>query len=990
MHKKVWVVLLAWLAVSPVYAQSTKSAWVDSVFQTLRAPEKIGQVLMIPLDGSSDENDLEKVINTIRRHKIGGVVVSGGGPVKLSRAIHALQTQNNVPVLIGMNAEQGPGAVIDSILRFPDPIMLGAVRDDSLSWFLGEQVGRQLHALGVHLNFAPTADVSSSFANPELFVSSYGENKNRVTQKILRYQSGLRHEGIICIAKYYPDNGIRVTDFQKGKPVLQTKTDPARLYPLQLMIDNGLAGVVTGYEHELIFPTRTRRFADRKKVLSDALPTLYSGTYLRQQVNLKGLVFSYIPDIRELNKKYKAGDAEVFAFQAGNDVLLFPQNINATVRKMRRAIRKNKALEKQLDESVKKILALKYDAGLHKKEQAVASNLNARLNTIDARALRAALIERAVTLVRDPDKVVPIKELDRSFAALSIGRNNNTTFSSGLTNYAAVAQYTLKADTNGLFNTLKKYDVIVAAIYPEGDSLASLYTDVLKRLQISKTVVAVLFDSPARLSQLEKLRTVLQAYTPDDDVQRIVAQMIFGALPVEGALPVSINNSLPEGTGVNTNSLKRLGYAPPELAGVDRNMSDKITRIVKDAIAQKAMPGCQVMVARKGKIIYEGNFGWQTYDQQTPITANSIYDLASLTKVTATLQVSMFLYEKGLLDIYKKASYYLPELDSTNKKDLIIKDILTHQAGLIPFIPFWVQTVKDSVLMPEYYSRERSDAYPLQIAPTLFGIKSLPDSLWKWSINSRLREKPPRTPYTYTYSDIGLYIMHHINEKLINQPQQDFLRQNLYDPLGAETTGYLPLERFDAARIVPTENDKLFRRELLVGTVHDEGGAMLGGVAGHAGNFSTARDLVKLGQMLLQKGYYGGYRYYKPETVEYFTAKQFDTSRRGLGWDKPVQSDWVSPTSILASPQTFGHTGFTGTCMWIDPTFDLVFVFLSNRVYPTRNNNKLSSLNIRSRIQDVIYQSVFEYGKYGDHQFSSKVIPYILNTSHKIETRESD
>jgi beta-N-acetylhexosaminidase len=224
--------------------------------------------------------------------------------------------------------------------------------------------------------------------------------------------------------------------------------------------------------------------------------------------------------------------------------------------------------------------------------------------------------------------------------------------------------------------------------------------------------------------------------------------------------------------------------------------------------------------------------------------------------------------------------------------------------------------------------------------------------------------------------------MHHINEKLINQPQQDFLQQNFYDPLGASTMGYLPLERFDPVRIVPTENDKLFRRELLTGTVHDEGAAMLGGLAGHAGNFSNAGDLLKFGQMLLQKGYYGGYQYFKAETVDYFTAKQFDTSRRGLGWDKPVQSDWVSPTSILASPKTFGHTGFTGTCMWIDPEFDLIFIFLSNRVYPTRNNNKLSSLNIRSRIQDVIYQSVFEYGKYGDNQFSSKVIPYILKISN--------
>lgn len=982
MHKKVWVVFIVWLAVLPVYAQSAKSAWVDSVFSTLNLPAKLGQVLMIPLDGSGDQNDIEKTINTIRKNKIGGVVVSGGGPVGLAHTINSLQSENEVPVLVGMNAEQGPGAVIDSVLKFPDPIMLGAVRDDSLSWFLGEQVGRQLNLLGVHVNFAPTADLSTSFANPELFVSSYGENKNRVTKKIVTYQAGLRQQGVICIAKYYPDNGIRVTDFHKGKPVVQSSTDPSRLYPLQIMIDNHLAGVVTAYEHEVIFPTKKRRFADRKKILSDALPTLYSGTYLRQQVNLKGLVFSFIPDIRELNKKYKAGDAEVFAFQAGNDVLLFPQNINATIRKMRRAIRKNKALEKQLDESVKKILALKYDAGLNKKTNLETNGLTARLNDINTTILRNTLIEKSITVVRDQQRLMPVKELDRSFASLVIGGANQNAFTTYLSEYAPVSKYGMKTDTSGLFLTLKKHDVIIAAVYPDGDSLATLYTNILERLSSTKKVIAVMFDSPARLSQLEKLPVIVQAYAPDEDVQKIVAQMIFGARAASGILPVSVTDSLKEGSGIRTNSLARLGYDMPEMAGMNREVLNKVTQIASSAIAQKAIPGCQVIIARKGKIVYDGNFGWQTYDQKNPITENSIYDLASVTKVTATLQVSMFLYEKGMLDIYKKASYYLPELDSTNKKDLIVKDILTHQAGLIPFIPFWVQTVKDSVLMPEYYSHERSEAYPLQIAPNIFGIKSLPDSLWKWSINSRLREKPARTPYNYIYSDIGLYIMHRINEKLINQPQQDFLRQNLYDPLGAETMGYLPLERFDASRIVPTENDKLFRRELLVGTVHDEGAAMLGGLAGHAGNFSNANDLLKLGQMLLQKGYYGGYQYYKPETVDYFTAKQFDTSRRGLGWDKPVQSDWASPTSVLASPRTFGHTGFTGTCIWIDPEFDLVFVFLSNRVYPTRNNNKLSSLNIRSRIQDVIYQSIFEYGKYGDNQFSSKLIPYIRKTSN--------
>ena len=912
MHKKVWVVFIAVWAVLPVYAQSAKTVWVDSVFNTLSLPDKIGQVLMISLDGSADQNDIEKTINTVRKNKIGGVVVSGGGPVKLANNLNLLQSESEVPVLVGMNAEQGPGAVLDSVLKFPYPLMLGAVRDDSLIWYLGEQVGRQMKALGVQLNFAPTADLSTSFNNPELFLSAFGENRDRVTNKIVTYQASLRKEGIFCIAKHFPDNGIRVDGFHKGVPVIQTNTDPSRLYPLQILIDNELAGVVTAYEHQVIFPTKKKRFADTKTVVAAAVPTLYSGEYLKRQVNLKGLVFSFIPDIQDLNKKYGAGDAEVFAFQAGNDVLLFPKNINATIRKMRRAIRKNKTLEKQLDESVKKILALKFDAGLNTKTQLATKSLYNRVNDFNVAALHSILFERAVTLVKDKENLVPVKQLDRTFASVSIGNNNVTPFSTFASKYVPASLFGLTSDTTGVFNTLKKYDVVIASIYPAADSISAQYTALLQKLNIHTNVIAVLFDSPAKISLLDKLPTIIQAYTPEGNMQQLVAEILFGARKMEGVLPVSITDSLKENQGITRASLKRLGYALPEMAGVNGLTLGKITRIATDAVAQKVTPGCQVIVARKGKIVYEGNFGSQTYDQKTPITDQSIYDLASLTKVTATLQVSMFLYEKGMLDIYKKASYYLPELDSTNKKDLTVKEVLTHQAGLVPFIPFWVQTVKDSVLMPEYYNREKSEAYPLQIAPHVYGIKSLPDSLWKWSIKSQLRPKVARTPYTYTYSDIGLYIMHHINEKLINQPQEDFLRQNLYDPLGAASMGYLPLERFDATRIVPTENDRLFRRELLVGTVHDEGAAMLGGLAGHAGNFSNATDLLKLGQMLLQKGYYGGYQYYKPETVD-STLDRFSPRPQRI-FDIPLHDRGEDvrrrePRVPKADPGTFLRTG---------------------------------------------------------------------------------
>jgi beta-N-acetylhexosaminidase len=982
MHKKVWVVLIVWALALPVCAQSAKSVWIDSVFNTLSLPDKIGQVLMVSVDGTAEWDDIEKLGNAIRKDKIGGVIFSGGGPLTCAKVIQHLQQEVDVPLLVGMHAEQGPGAVLDSLIKFPEPLMLGTVRDDSLMYFLGEEIGKQLKSLGVHLNFGPTTDLSTSFQNTELVLHSYGDNKERVAQKFVAYQRGLNKSNIFSIANYYPDANMRVDGFNKGVPVLKTQTNPARLYPLQIMIDHGLAGVVTALEHEPVSATNKRVFADKKKVLSKTLPTLYSGEYIKRQVNLKGLVFTFIPNVESLGNDFDAGDAEVFALQAGNDVLLFPENVNAAIRKLRRAIRRDNKLEEQLDASVKKILAIKFDAGLTTKPVLDTQNLHARLNSVNATALQSILLEKSVVVVNDSPAMLPIQQLDRSFASLSIGDSVGNTFNTYLSNYVGVAPYTFPADTAGLLATLSKYDVVIAAIYPTAQKFESQYPTLLQQLATQTKLITVVFDSPTKLSSIETVPTLVLAHTADEAMQKIVPQLLFGGKRIDGMMPVTITQSIKQGQGIETSSIKRITYSIPELAGINTQLLSQIDSIAMQGIRQQAMPGCQIIVARKGKIVYEKSFGWQTYDKKIPITRESIYDLASLTKVTATLQVSMFLYEKGLIDIYKKASVYLPELQNTNKKDMVVKDILTHQAGLIPFIPFWIQTVKDSALLPQYYSRVKSEQYPLQVAPTVFGLKTLPDSLWSWSIKSKLREKAARTPYNYTYSDIGLYIMHHINEKLINQPQQDFLNQNLFEPLGATTTGYLPLERFTATRIVPSERDKIFRRETLLGTVHDEGAAMLGGVAGHAGVFSTASDLLKVGQMLLQKGYYGGQQYYKPETVDYFTTKQFDTSRRGLGWDKPVQSEWNSPASILSSPKTFGHTGFTGTCMWIDPEFDLVYIFLSNRVYPSRNNNKLSSLNIRSRIQDVIYRAVFDYEQYGNAQFDSKLIPYINQISN--------
>jgi CubicO group peptidase (beta-lactamase class C family) len=500
----------------------------------------------------------------------------------------------------------------------------------------------------------------------------------------------------------------------------------------------------------------------------------------------------------------------------------------------------------------------------------------------------------------------------------------------------------------------------VIGIYPQ--TTPEKLTELKKLLELFRKHHVILcdFGNEEFLRTAAQYPTVITAYTNTLEMLEAMPQVIFGGLTADALLPMKVSDQLQTGTGNIVPAIDRLVYSTPEDAGMDSRLLSKIDSIAKEAIRNMATPGCQVLVARNGKVVYDKSFGYLTYEKKTPVTENTIYDLASLTKVSATLQATMFMYEKGLIDLNKKASFYLPELRNSNKKDITIIDMLTHQAGLAPFIPLWPQTMKDTTFLPQFYSRRRDNVHPFPVAPGLYGSQAMKDSVWSWIIQSKMADKIPRTPYTYRYSDLGLMIMQHIAERVLNQPLDDFLQQNFYEPLGAYTTRFNPTEnQLSVQAIAPTEFDKIYRKKLIAGTVHDERAAMMGGVSGHAGLFSSALDLAKLGQMLLQEGKYGGYQYYKPETVRTFATKMYK-GRRAIGWDRPVQSEWNSPTSLTASPLTYGHTGFTGTCMWIDPEFNLVYIFLSNRVYPDRNTRLISS-NIRSRIQEVVYQSIFNY-----------------------------
>ncbi|MBS1558556.1 MAG: serine hydrolase [Bacteroidetes bacterium] len=661
-----------------------------------------------------------------------------------------------------------------------------------------------------------------------------------------------------------------------------------------------------------------------------------------RQLNLLGVYDTSSRVIANLDPVFlqdkKTRDQKIQHLLTKKDFISLPlPDIEPFIKTFAKTLQKNNSLKILLDSAVKNILIKKQNAQLHHLTPLLKDNIIKRLHPPEALRLKEQLAWDLVKVTADTNHLIPIKKIDNlAFASISIGRGSQNELTHYLSKYADFSHFSIQslADTTGLLQKVTKKTLVVALFLKNlGEEPA-----IKKMIQQWSSKNSIIICRFYKTDQPNDSLPTLNCFDISEGLAKVAAEKIFGA-----------------------RTLNRFTYTRPEAASMDSEVLNEIESIAQEAISTGATPGCHVLIARHSKVVYEKSFGTLEYNKKSPITDETIFDLASVTKVSATLQAVMYLYEKGMIDINKKASLYLPELKGTNKEDMIIKDILTHQAGLWPYLPFWTETVKDSSIFKKYYSRQFSYEFPYPVAQNLYASKSMKDSLWRWIIKSKIRDKPARSVYDYKYSDMGFYIMQHLAEKLLKTPLEDFLQKNIYQPLGAYTTGYLPLRKFPSGRIAPTEKDTLFRKSLLVGYVHDQGAAMHGGIAGHAGLFSSANDLAKLGQLWLNKGSYGGVQVFKPETIDFFTTKQYEDSRRGLGWDKPVLNDWNGPTSYYASAKTFGHTGFTGTCIWVDPEFDLVYVFLSNRVNPHMNNNKLLNENIRPRIQDVIYQSIFNY-----------------------------
>lgn len=937
-------------------SRAPKEQWIARVFDTLSLEQKIEQLFVFSLYENHDQEDIQDLLTLLSSHNVGGVYMHAQDVSAHLAMTHQLQQSAAFPLLIGMNARLGAGTSLDSAIRYPSFMALGAIQNEAYLYDLGAEIAKQCRQLGVHINMAPILDVKDGKVVSEEAGDVMSDDFGQTFAKSISYMQGMQDYGLIPCYKQYP-----------------------LASPLAMAGMGGRAASAGVQEGKLVaqlnFTEKGEEISDKSFLLRNAVPESY---LYEKYLKLEGLVIS-----KPLGSMQgDIGKLAVKTLQDGNDMLLAGAEIEQAIKGIKAALAKGQLEEEDIDRRVQKILNAKYLVGLDGQLVSTltkSANKKESLWKADAYMLKQYLYEEAITVIHNKESLIPVRVLDTtSFASLSVNLDQvgSSSFQKMLDNYASFTHYYIENNKkninyNSLYKEINQFGHVIVALYDhssrKGPQIDRELLTFLKFLRKKTNVTVVAFTQPHYLTDLEDFPSLICAYEDDPVAQEVVPQILFGAIGAKGRLPVNASKTLSAGIGVSTRGLARLGYAQPEAVGLNADTLHLIDSLAQWAIDEEATPGCQVLIARRGKIIWEKGYGYQTYDKKEPITPETIYDIASVSKVAGTMQAIMFLQERGTIDLDEKISVYLPELKGTDKENITVREVLLHRAGLRSFIPFWSMTKDRKGLNPDLYRFSPEEGYNMQVASGLYAVSSLRDSVWQWTIDSKLlRKRGRRNPawkpeYNYRYSDLSFYMLHRMVERMTNQPMDEFLYQNFYDPLGLRTLTYRPLREFPAERIAPTEKDTHFRDALIRGTVHDEGAALYGGVAGHAGLFSNAHDLAVLMQMNLQDGIYGGDRYFQAGTVGRFSIRQYNDSRRGLGWDKPEYIRDGGPTAPEASYSSFGHLGFTGTAVWVDPKYDLVYIFLSNRIHPSARNTKLLTEGVRTKIQSVVYRAMEDY-----------------------------
>lgn len=967
----------------PEFVKYMNSPWVDSVFKTLSLKEQVGQMIFVELR-PSNTTTVVKALDDAQKLGVGGAVLFKSTLPEAVALSNSLQKVSKTPMLIAIDGEWGLGMRLDDVSNFPYQMALGSLKDNELIYKMGLEVARQAKRAGLHINLAPTVDVNNNSLNPVIGYRSFGENPKDVAAKGLAYIKGMEAGGIICTAKHFPGHGDTAVDSHADLPLISHDMDrlnSVELLPFKTLVENGATGIMPAH---LNVPALT----------GSNLPTSLSPKAIKELVRdkwgYKGLIFTDGMEMQGISKYYSPGQAARMAVQAGNDVLELVRDPKEAVDSIYAAVQKGQISKKQIEESVRRILAIKYYVGLNKYKPANAWNIVTDVNSPASKLLIRQMTQKTLTGLQNKDNILPLPtEKYGKIAVVSLRNGQSDTFYNRFKKYFKADYYVFdfknpltKADD--ILDSLKNYDLVIAEIggFSTRPGKAQQIVDPKKNYTLEYGVTTYLQHFMDRLTK-EHANTVLTVfgmpyvmdYMPaikdakavlfsqgDNALARdLMAQAVCGAFDVDGKLPVN-TKPYPMNTSVDIKGGIRFKFTIGEEVGINSNkLEHKVDSIIYNSIANGAFPGCQLIIAKDQKVILDRSYGYHTFTGQEPVKDDDLFDMASNTKVCAALPVYMELYDQGKIDLDAPISKYLPGLkfEKSNKKDVTLRSQLSHIAGFQPYHPFWSDALKKKLIR-----NKPSKKFNVQIDQNLWASKKIYDFVYK-----EIRDLPLTEPNKMKYSCLGFVLAPRIIQNVTGENFHDYVDKNVYAKLGAEYTTFNPLTRggYPLSQIMPTEYDKAFRHSLVHGFVHDEASAVVGGYSSNAGLFSNALGIAELFQMYLNKGTYGGEYFFSPETFDTFNKQYYleHNNYRAIGFekatpankDRTVEAAWPAPST---SPEAFGHSGFTGTYAWADPTNGLVYVFLSNRVYPTRDNKAFDKMQARVGIHELAYQLLKE------------------------------
>lgn len=911
--------------------------WVEETLSKMTLEEKAGQMVFPNVYGtylSEDSPEYQRLKFLVEEKKVGGLIFFLSELYEQAILTNKMQRLAKIPLLIAADYEHGVSMRIDGATAFPNTMAIGAADDEKLTYELGKITAQEARAIGVHQNYAPVADVNNNPLNPIINVRSYGENPELVAKHSNAFLKGLQENGMIATSKHFPGHGNTSIDSHLDLPVITAsigELNKIELYPFKENIKAGVMSIMVGHlavpsiEGDSGVPASLS-----KKIVTDLL---------KNQMGFNGLIVTDALNMHGITNYYSTSKATIEAIKAGNDCILFPDDPIEAIDAIIKAVKKGEIEESRLDYSVRKILMAKKWLGLNKNRFVDIDKISAVVGKKEHLKVALDISRKSITLLKNEKSLLPLSQNPKiKYAYISIidsrNENDGEYFRRLISEKIPQVQskkILLNSNEEDYLDAIEKCkesDIVILSIYLTVRSyqgtiwLTKKQSELVKSiLNLKKPIVMISHGNPYLLSEFPEVDAYLNTYGDTKFSEQAVDEALFGEIDIQGKSPISIPNTeikIRSGLKIQKSALVDETFFTQRIS---ENKFFKIDSMINKAIQDSTFPGGVLLIAKDGKIIYHNAYGHLTYDIEANNTKkNTIYDLASLTKVLATTTAAMILVAQNKLELTKPIQSYFPEFKGENKDKVLVQNLLLHNSGL----PAW----------KKFYTFCKNEEEVIQDI-----------------LNTKLEYEPGSKT---VYSDLGMILMGKIIEKISGKKLDEFCKDEIFNPIGMRDTYFNPPEELKD-RIAPTEFDNYWRMKQMQGKVHDETAYLLNGVAGHAGLFSTAYDISILLQMILQKGFYQGRRFIDSQVVELFTKRFSESSSRALGWD--TKSDQNSAGKLLSN-NSIGHTGFTGTSCWIDKDRNLIIIFLSNRVYPTRENTKI--INFRPLLHDAVVQILDE------------------------------